>query len=489
MSKKIIIVGAGIAGLTAGIYARRSGFDVTLIEKHSISGGMCTSWKRKGYLFEGAMHWLTGSSPKTKIHKIWRDTGALSDDTAIFLHDPFVSVECGGKTICLYRDIDKTAKHLLSVAPEDTNLIHQLVKDVKSLSKMQMPVFDIKGVKSKEPQKMSPGVMFDMLPALPTMNRLGKLSCREYIERFGSKGIQRILRVVPDDYQASSLIFTLATLNSGDGGSPEGGSLALASRMEKTFIDLGGNLLLNTQVQKINIENGVATGVALSDKTLTADAVIVAQETISAVNQLFDKPLNEPWLEELSKNAKSTNCTFVGIGVRAEMPNLIPEWKLSSPIHYAEETLEHLSFYSYSGYDGYAPKGGTAITTAFLDNTYDFWKRAKDEGNYKELKQALAEQICKALCDKYPQATDNIEVIDIATPLTYERYTSAYQGSWMTGIGTKDKMKQYPSAVRSVQNLYFAGHRLIPPGGLPAAAMSGRNAAQHICRQFGTVFW
>jgi len=77
VSKKIIIVGAGIAGLTAGIYARRSGFDVTLIEKHSISGGMCTSWKRKGYLFEGAMHWLTGSSPKTKIHKIWRDTGAL----------------------------------------------------------------------------------------------------------------------------------------------------------------------------------------------------------------------------------------------------------------------------------------------------------------------------------------------------------------------------------------------------------------------------
>ena len=488
MSKKIIIVGAGIAGLTAGIYARRSGFDVTLIEQHSISGGMCTSWKRKGYLFEGAMHWLTGSSPKTKIHKVWRDTGALNDDTAIFLHDPFISVECGGETICLYRDIDKTAKHLLSIAPEDEKLIHQLVKDVKSLSKMQMPVFDIKGVKSKEPQKMSLGVMFEMLPALPTMNRLGKLSCREYIGRFSNKGIQRLLRVVPDDYKASSLIFTLATLNSGDGGYPEGGSLALASRMEKTFIDLGGNLLLNTQVQKINIEKGVATGVTLSDKTLTADAVIVSQETISAVNQLFDRPLNEPWLEELSKNAKSTNCTFVGIGVRAEMPSLIPEWKLSAPIHYAEETLEHLSFYSYSGYDGYAPKGGTAITTAFLSNTYDFWKKAKDEGNYKELKQALAEQICKALCEKYPQATDNIEVIDIATPLTYERYTSAYQGSWMTDIGTKDKMTQYPSTVKSVQNLYFAGHRLIPPGGLPAAAMSGRNAVQHICRQFGTVF-
>jgi len=55
MSKKVIIVGAGIAGLTAAVYAKRSGFDVTLIEQHSIVGGMCTSWKRKGYLFEGAM--------------------------------------------------------------------------------------------------------------------------------------------------------------------------------------------------------------------------------------------------------------------------------------------------------------------------------------------------------------------------------------------------------------------------------------------------
>jgi phytoene dehydrogenase-like protein len=44
-----MVIGAGIAGLTAGIYAARSGFDVTIIEQHSIVGGMCTSWKRKGY--------------------------------------------------------------------------------------------------------------------------------------------------------------------------------------------------------------------------------------------------------------------------------------------------------------------------------------------------------------------------------------------------------------------------------------------------------
>ena len=69
--KKVVVVGAGIAGLSAAIYAKRSGFDVTLCEQHSIAGGMCTSWKRKGYLFEGAVHWLTGSNPKTELYQLW----------------------------------------------------------------------------------------------------------------------------------------------------------------------------------------------------------------------------------------------------------------------------------------------------------------------------------------------------------------------------------------------------------------------------------
>jgi phytoene dehydrogenase-like protein len=489
MSKKVIIIGAGIAGLTAAIYARRSGFDVTLIEQHKIVGGMCTSWKRKGYLFEGAMHWLTGSSPKTEVNGIWRDTGALDDNVPVFLHDYFRSVEWNGKTIYLYRDIEKTAKHLLSVAPEDEVYIRQLVKDVKAFSKMEMPVFDIKGVKATNPKSMSLGFMFKMLPALPKMNKLGKLSCHEYLARFSHLGIRRLFNIVPSEYQARSFIFTLAALNNGDGGYPDGGSLAMVKRMEKTFVGLGGSLLLGTEVQKVNIENGRAIGITVGDKILPADAVIVAQETISALNKLFHEPFSDPWIEELKKNTKPTICTFAGIGVRAEMPEImLPEWKLETPIVCAGEEIEYLGFTSYTGYERYAPEGGTSLTTAFLGDTYDFWKKAMDEGRYESEKQALSQQIERELCKKYPQATGNIEVIDIATPLTYERYTGAYRGSWMSTVGVGDTMKPYPATVKDARGLYFAGHRLIPPGGLPAAAVSGRNAAQHVCRQFGVVF-
>ncbi|MCL1842334.1 MAG: NAD(P)/FAD-dependent oxidoreductase [Defluviitaleaceae bacterium] len=485
VKKNLIVVGAGISGLTAAIYAQRSGFNVTLIEQHSIVGGMCTSWRRKGYLFEGAMHWLTGSSPKTAVHQIWRDTGAISDDVNISLHDPFYSVEHEGKILHLHRNIEKTAEGLIAISPQDAPQIRQLMKDVKNLSKMEMPIFDVKGVKSKNPKKMSIGFLLKMLPVLPAMSRLGKISAAEFVSRFSHEGIQRLLRVVPNEYKASALIFTLATLHSGDGGFPKGGSLPFVARMSKTFTDLGGNLLLNTQVEKVNIENSAATGVTLKNETLKADAVIITQETIAALNHLFETPPTDAWIQELKSTAKHTVCTFVSIGVRAKLE--IPAWKLDSPITYAGETVHELGFYCHSGKE-YAPEGCTALTAAFLSDTYDFWKKAKDDGRYKEEKEKLAEQIIDALCEKHPQAEGNIEVVDVATPLTYERYTGAERGAWMTDLLPGDKMKQYPGTVKDVEGLYFAGHRLNPPGGLPSAAASGRTAAQLVCRQFGVEF-
>jgi phytoene dehydrogenase-like protein len=122
-----------------------------------------------------------------------------------------------------------------------------------------------------------------------------------------------------------------------------------------------------------------------------------------------------------------------------------------------------------------------------MDDTYDFWKKAKEEGRYEEEKQALADQISRALIRKFPQIEGNIDVIDIATPLTYERYTGAYRGSPMTIMGVGDKMKYYPGCVKNISGLYFAGQRLLPPGGLPVAVDTGRKAAQMVCRQFDVM--
>ena len=88
----VIIIGAGISGLTAGVYAKKSGFNVTILEHHIIPGGLSTSWTRKGYLFEGGMHWLTGSLETLSINKVWKEVGALQENNPIYNTEVEVSV-------------------------------------------------------------------------------------------------------------------------------------------------------------------------------------------------------------------------------------------------------------------------------------------------------------------------------------------------------------------------------------------------------------
>jgi len=376
---------------------------------------------------------------------------------------------------------------MLEISPQDAGAINQLMKDVRALSKISMPVTDIKGVKTKHPKKMGFGSIIKMLPALPVMGRIAAMSSADYANRFKHPGLRKLMNYMPPEYSAAALLFTLSTLATGDGGYPEGGSLAMTQRMADTFKTLGGKLTLGTKVKKILIENGTAAGVELETGTLSADAVIVTQETIAAVNQLFTTPPKDQWLTKLLKDSKSSVCTFIGVGVRAEIEST-PVFNLPEPVVCGGISYSSLGFNNYSGYKGYAPEGGTTLTTAFVDDTYDFWKKAKDEGRYEAEKQILAEQISRAICAKYPQAEGKIEVIDIATPLTYERYTGAYRGSWMGIMNKGDKQAQYPGFLDSIKGVYFAGHRMMSPGGLPVALISGRQAAQLVCRQFNAAF-
>src|SRR5665647_1844373 len=52
----IIIIGARFAGLAAGIYGRMNGYNTRIFEMHNKPGGLCASWKRNGYTFDGCIH-------------------------------------------------------------------------------------------------------------------------------------------------------------------------------------------------------------------------------------------------------------------------------------------------------------------------------------------------------------------------------------------------------------------------------------------------
>jgi len=71
--RKVAIIGGGIAGLCAAVYAAQSGYQVEVLEQHSVPGGLATSWSRGEYTFETCLHWLVGSNPKGTLHEQWRE--------------------------------------------------------------------------------------------------------------------------------------------------------------------------------------------------------------------------------------------------------------------------------------------------------------------------------------------------------------------------------------------------------------------------------
>ena len=339
---------------------------------------------------------------------------------------------------------------------------------------------------------MSLGSVFPMLPALFRMKKHLTMPLGDYLKMFKHPGIRELIaQGFPPYSPAMPVLFTIAVKAAGDGGYPEGGSLPFTARMAEKFAALGGKLICGTGVEKVLAENGAVKGVTAAGERIDADTVIIASDTLTAVSRLFDTPPEDDWIKELKNDTEACNCTFAGIGVKADLsalPHAIVI-KLEQPLDVGGEQISSVMVNNYGAYSGYAPEGCAALTVILgSTDTYGFWLRAKNSGVYADEKNKLARNLETVLGTALPQTKGKIDVIDIATPLTYERYTGSYHGSWMGKMTVGAKMKKYPGTLKSIRNVYFAGFRTEFPGGLPGALTSGRRAAQLVCRDFAAVF-
>ncbi|HAP31504.1 MAG TPA: hypothetical protein DCQ14_00390 [Firmicutes bacterium] len=78
----IIIIGAGMGGMAAGIYGELNGYKTRIFEMHTLPGGQCASWRRKGYTFDACIHHLFGCSPQTKVGQLWQELEAMPRELA-----------------------------------------------------------------------------------------------------------------------------------------------------------------------------------------------------------------------------------------------------------------------------------------------------------------------------------------------------------------------------------------------------------------------
>lgn len=489
--KKLFIVGSGVSGLAAGVYAAKSGFDVTIFEQHNTFGGLSTGWSRKGYFFEGGMHWLTGSGKNFPLNEVWHEVGALQENNPIENRDPLYTVLDGKNNLKLFRYLDEMKNELLAYSPEDKKIIKKMYRHVKAFSHFYLPVFDVRGCKCKTPVKPDFIKLMKMLPAVLLVPKLMKTSYIDYVGKFKNENIKHLLMsVIGYRYNALSFIYTLGSFASGDCGYPHGGSIRLVKNMAETFEKLGGKICYRSKVEKIVVENGITKGIITKDGFLEADAVIVSQDTRNAIDTLFEKPVHCKWAEKMRTNLIGEQNMFICLGVKADLSKLpysciLP---LEKPLEYAGLKFNEIRINNYANYKDHSPEGCTSITCLLIGDSYDFWKKAKEDGSYKDKKAELARLFVDAVSQFIPEVKEHLEVTDVSTPLTYERYCSSYKGSWMSVWTKHGHQDDYPQTVPGISGLYFAGQRIFMPGGLPIACYSGRQAVQLLCRDTKTIF-
>ena len=267
MSRSITIIGAGIAGLSAGCYGQMNGYRTQIFEMDTKPGGCCTSWDRRGYTIDGCLHWLTGSSPGQSFYPIWEELGAVQGRTFVN-HEEYARIEGKeGQVLIVYTDINRLERHMLELAPEDKDVIEEFAKAIRAMIDFPIPV-------EKAPEVFGPidrlRIMSRFLPYLSIFRKYGKMTIGDFAKRFKNPFLRlAFTRSVNlengPDFPLLAMLITLAWMDQRTAGYPVGGSLEFARSIEGRYLALGGEVHYRSRVAKVLVENDRAVGVRLAD--------------------------------------------------------------------------------------------------------------------------------------------------------------------------------------------------------------------------------
>jgi len=497
MSEKIndnsvAIIGAGFAGLAAGIYARMNGYETTIFEMHNLPGGLCTSWERKGYTFDCCIHWLVGSSPQSGLYDLWEETGVAKDRKFLNM-DEYIRLEDeSGRTLVFYTDIDRLEKHLLEFSPQDEKPVRRFIEGIKMCLPFDPPSKHDPFMKRLATQA---NTMFRFILNGKRMKEWMNITCESFAMEFKDPLLREAFREIwIPEFSMLFMLFTFGYMHKRNAGYPLGGSLPMSRALEARYRELGGILNYRSRVAGIITENNVAKGIRLEDGSeYRAGKIISAADGYSTLfNMLEGKYGDKKSREPYEKWPLFPSLIFISLGVKRtfdDIPLTVSgfTYHLREKVEIGDKVRDKLSVHLYNHDPSMAPQGCTAITI-MLDTDYEYWKElAKDRKTYLEKKKEIGSRVVELLNIRFPGISSQVEEIDVATPLTFERYTGNWKGcfeGWLiTPANAGVLMKPMSQSLPGLKNFYMCGQWVEPGGGLPTAIMSGRRLIKTICRK------
>ncbi|MFO1487763.1 MAG: NAD(P)/FAD-dependent oxidoreductase [Verrucomicrobiota bacterium] len=493
--KSILIIGAGIAGLATGSYGRMNGYRTRILEHHSEPGGVAKAWKNNGYLVDGGIHYLMGHRPGLACHDIYRELGLFTNrkfpdlDTFVHFRD-----EVTGRSISFTGDLEKMAKDLKDLAPEDARFVDRFIRGIKAFQKT-----DIFGNLATPPELMRlPDFVrqfWRLRHILPYFGGPFNQPMEDYVRgNIRNECLQRILaNLFLPEVPVWFVLLILSLLASRQLGLLEGSCKDFVESMEERYRQLGGEITYNATVKEVIVENNRAVGVRLADGSeQRADVIVAAGDGYSTLFKLLGNRYTSPKLKECYQNWQHlVPVVTMSFGVAQEYPDQRPLQflLLKKPMTIGNVTINGFPVRIFNYSPKFSPAGRT-IVQALVHSDWEYWEELlKDRPAYEEAKKRVVAETLERLEAHYPGITAKVELTDIATPYTTWRYTLNHKGAFMGWVPTPKALRTLlPKTLPGLENFYMAGQWIMPGGGVPPCLYSGRHVLQLLCKRDGKKF-
>ena len=497
--KNVIIIGSGIGGLFAGNLLARKGHKVTIFEAHSMPGGYTAGFYRKGFYFESGTMNLEASA---SVFKVMKEIGVFEKIDFVKLKTRFVSEEFDG----IPENYDDYKKMIYSSYPSDKEKLDAAFSDLDKIiglmGNLDKPIpplcsgFD--KIKSTLPYILSSPRWMKLF------KQYGDMTSSEFAARYFEKDSKLFSLFKGSSYPDMPAISVGAALSGTfeDIWTVKGGMQSWADVLAENFRDLGGDLKLNSYVDKIITKNGAAVGVSCKNNIYDADYIISAGDYKKTFLKLLDDKslISQALQDNISRAAISEGFFTVYLGLNMSNEELGGYMKVPHVFACDERpgydiyNSEDGEFFNKTAASLYstsminpklAPKGKSSLMlqTMVPYRWMNNWGGGDKEA-YRQLKEKAMDEMTDNASRLIPGLKEHIEYKDAATPLTYERFTHNTDGassawSW----NPKKKFYKSPISVNietPVKNLYIGSCWAMQIGGVPGALAAAYQCANKI---------
>ncbi len=519
---RTVIVGGGMAGLTAAVYLARAGHDVLLLEKNKECGGLLTSFQREGFTFDAGARSILNAGI---IHPMLRELGIELD----FLESP-VSIGIENEIINLSPEtaLDDYKRLLEKIYPESVNDIDKITSKIDTIVKDMEIMYRIDNPNFRE--EKDGAYLKELLGWLPkfllVLRRMGRQNepVESYLEKLTSN--QSLIDIIAQHFfKKTPTSFALGYFYSyTDYIYPRGSTGKLPKAIAEKIIEFGGNIQTETEVIEVNPSEKI-----VKDKdgnTYSYDTLIWSADLKTLYRILNTKDLEEKVTRKIleqkelllsRRGCDSVFSLFLGVDMPLETFSSIsnghffftPSKQGLGEVHWSEldslienfetkskeEILQWLDKYcQLTTYEisipalrdpTLAPEGKTGVEISMLFE-YDLVKKVEEANWYEEFRSEIETRMLDTLSNSiYPGLKDKVIFQTSATPLSVAKIAGTSEGaivgwSYLSPVPVVHELRKMPSSVKTpIPSVYQAGQWAYSPAGVPTAILTGWNAAKN----------